>query len=261
MLTMSFPGLRTFSILTLPVLFILTSLTQKTDAANVVADLSQRLVPITTGFSGTDVLLFGAIDPGDGGRKDVIVTVKGPSNPIKIRKKDKIAGVWLKTASASFKSAPGFYAVFGSRPLEEILPDFELDTSEIGLDHLSLNTEHSRFSPNIEIEWRDALTRNMQNEGLYSSQVGRITMLSEQLFRTDLHLPANVPTGTYTIGFYTVENNSIVGGQTMPLIVRKAGIGAWVYKFSHKSPALYGIICVLIAIAAGYASFAAFRRA
>ncbi len=36
-------------------------------AAPLIADLSKHLVAITTGFAGTDVLLFGAIeDPGDG---------------------------------------------------------------------------------------------------------------------------------------------------------------------------------------------------
>ena len=44
-------------------------------AEAVVADLSKRLVAITTGFAGTDVLLFGAVQ-GDG---DIVVVVRGPT--------------------------------------------------------------------------------------------------------------------------------------------------------------------------------------
>lgn len=232
----------------------------KTFAADVVADLSKRLVPITTGFSGTDVLLFGAIDPIDSKEKDVIVTVTGPKDSIRIRKKERIAGVWINSNSALFKSAPAFYAAFATRPLEDIASTLELESSEIGIDNLALASAYSRFSPNLEQEWQQALIRNMAAAKLYRSDIGSVTMLSDQLFRTDLHLPANVPTGTYTVGFYTVKNNRVIGAQSMPLIVRKAGLGAWIYDFAHRSPALYGIICVIIAIVAGYASYFAFRR-
>ena len=240
--------------------FLLMFSPAKTFSADVVADLSKRLVPITTGFSGTDVLLFGAIDPSDNQDKDVIVTVKGPTEGVRIRKKDRVAGVWINSNLALFKSAPGFYAAFATKPLEEIISPLELESAEIGIEQLPLKTAHGRFSPNLELEWRQALARNMETASLYRTDVGQVTMLSDQLFRTDLHLPANVPTGTYTIGFYTVKDNRVVGAQSMPLIVRKAGLGAWIYDFAHHSPALYGIICVLIAIVAGYASYIAFRR-
>ena len=47
-------------------------------ATPLVADLSDYLVAITTGFSGTNVLLFGAIDePGD-----VVVVVRGSDRPV-----------------------------------------------------------------------------------------------------------------------------------------------------------------------------------
>ena len=43
-------------------------------AQTLVADLSSHLVSVTTGFAGTDLLLFGAVaDEGD-----VVVVVRGP---------------------------------------------------------------------------------------------------------------------------------------------------------------------------------------
>ena len=245
---------------TLLAALLIMSVTKPASSADVVADLSKRLVPITTGFSGTDVLLFGAIDPKDNQDKEVIVTIKGPADSVRLRKKEKIAGVWINSNSALFTNAPGFYAAFASHPLEEIASPLELEGSEIGIENLPLHTARKRFSPNLEAEWQQALVRNMSAAGLYKSEVGTVTMLSDQLFRTELHLPANVPTGTYTVSFYTVKDQRVVGAQSMPLIVRKAGIGAWLYDFAHRSPALYGIICVIIAIVAGYASYIAFRR-
>ena len=55
-------------------------------ADTLVADLSKRLVAITTGFAGTDVLLFGAID----GEGDVVVVVRGPEKQVTMHRKSRV---------------------------------------------------------------------------------------------------------------------------------------------------------------------------
>ena len=70
-------------------------------AAPPVVDLDDHLVAITTGFSGTEVLLFGTVDePGD-----VVVVVRGPTRPIRMFRKSRIAGIWVNTASMTFERA------------------------------------------------------------------------------------------------------------------------------------------------------------
>ena len=59
-------------------------------ANSLVADLSRHLVAITTGFVGTDVLLFGATD--DAG--DVVVIVPGPDRSVVVHRKSRVLGVW-----------------------------------------------------------------------------------------------------------------------------------------------------------------------
>ena len=46
----------------IPVLLVLMFTTGAARAESLVADLSSHLVAITTGFTGTDLLLFGAMD-------------------------------------------------------------------------------------------------------------------------------------------------------------------------------------------------------
>ncbi len=45
-----------------------------TRAQPLVADLSRHFIAITSGFDGTEVLLFGAID----GEGDLVIVVRGP---------------------------------------------------------------------------------------------------------------------------------------------------------------------------------------
>ena len=76
----------------LPILSIGT-VTKKAVADPLVVDLSNHLVAITTGFTGTKVLLFGAVE--DEG--DVIVTVRGPDQDMVVSPHLKFC--WI-TASA-----------------------------------------------------------------------------------------------------------------------------------------------------------------
>src|SRR5437660_3375508 len=63
-----------------------------------VADLTSHLIAITTGFSGASVVLFGAID----GRGDVVVVVRGPDREMTVRRKSRIAGIWVNTRAVTF---------------------------------------------------------------------------------------------------------------------------------------------------------------
>ena len=62
-------------------------------AGRVVADLSQSNVSITSGFHGTELLLFGAVDGQD--TDDIIVVINGPPTDIAQHRKAKVAGIWI----------------------------------------------------------------------------------------------------------------------------------------------------------------------
>ena len=61
-------------------------------------------------LTGAELLLFGAILY-PGGRTptrplDVLVVLKGPVQPMIVREKQKIAGIWMNADSNRFRSAP-----------------------------------------------------------------------------------------------------------------------------------------------------------
>ena len=89
-----------------------------------VPDVSQREVEIAYSFTGAELLLFGAILY-PGGRvperaPDVVVVVKGPTESITIREKEKVAGVWVNATALRYRSAPSFYAAASSRPIRDM---------------------------------------------------------------------------------------------------------------------------------------------
>lgn len=129
-----------------------------------VADLSKHLVAITTAFSGTDVLLFGATD----GPGDVVLVVRGPPTRKVVRKKARVAGlIWANRDSVTYENVPAFYQVFSSRPLEDVAPRSVLSRHQIGTENLSFTRVAQSVTDSFVPGFRAALVRLKQKQSLY----------------------------------------------------------------------------------------------
>lgn len=225
--------------------------------APLIADLSNHLVAITTGFTGTDVLLFGTID----GPGDVVVTVTGEREEVTVRRKERVAGIWINTRRVRFAEVPRFYAAASSRPVGDILSPTLLTRHQIGTANLRLVPDPAaRLEPAELNAFRAALLRLRQGDESFQREVGAVQFLGTRLFRANLHVPATVPTGTLTVAVYLVRDGQVVNAQTTPLVVSKIGLGAEVYEFAHRQALLYGLIAVTIALVAGWGAGAIFRK-
>ena len=217
-------------------------------AQELIADLSDHLVQITTGFTGSKVLLFGAIE----GAGDVVVVVRGPISRAVVRRKGRVAGVWVNQERAVFDTVPAFYFVSSSRPTAEFLPPAVAARHQIGSANLRLGGTHNAYS--------EALIRNQVRRGLYGASEGQVAFMGQRLFRTLVEFPANVPTGSYTVEVYLIRDGEIAGAQTTPLEIRKAGLEAEIFQFAHRYAVYYGLIAIVLALMAGWAAGVIFRR-
>ncbi|MBM3600527.1 MAG: hypothetical protein FJX35_20185 [Alphaproteobacteria bacterium] len=244
------------TILTAGALAAVVATTSPASSQLLIADHAPHLIKVTTDFTGTEVLLFGAIE-NDG---DVVVVISGPESSVTVRRKERFAGLWINRYQMTFPRAPAFYAVAASRPIEELAPANVLERHQIGVRHLRLQPAEVN-APVAEIGlFRAALVRNKQRAGLYSTEVGKVTFLGNRLFRTSIELPANIPVGSYTVNAYFVRGEQVVSAQATPLAISKIGVGADVYEFAHNQAAWYGLLAIAIAVAAGWLASVAFRK-
>ncbi len=225
-------------------------------AEALVADLTNHLIAITTGFTGASVVLFGAID----GPGDVAVVVRGPNREITVRRKSRIAGIWVNSREMIFANVPSFYFVAASRPLEEIVSPATAAFYRLGVTNLEMKSE-GMAPPQVADEFVTALVRTQQHARLFPNSVGKVNFIGERLFRTTIEFPSNVPTGTYLVQVFLVRDKDVVSGQTTPLVVSKVGLDADVFGFAGRQPALYGAIAVLAAMVAGWLASLPFRGA
>ncbi len=237
--------------------------------APLVTDLSDHLISITSSYTGTDLLLFGAIDlPEDQifspeTRGDVVVVVRGPGQDMVVRRKERIAGIWVNTDAMTFGAVPGFYNVVSTRPLADLAPERVLERHQMGVDRLRLTalkpaTAEAAGEPLGE--YRDAVVRNLKRQGVYSERIGEITFPGNTLFRTRIHFPADVPPGNYRAEVYLIRDGRVESAQSSPIFIDKIGMGRTINNFAHRHPAFYGIIAVILALLAGWGAAAVFRN-
>jgi uncharacterized protein (TIGR02186 family) len=234
-------------------LFVFAALPAR--AQPLVADLSSHLIAITAGFAGTELLLFGATE----GEGDVVVLVRGPEGETAVRRKSRVAGIWMNTDEIRFAGVPAFYRVAASRPLGEFLTPALRQRHQIGAEFLRLAPLREANIETVQA-FRAGLVRNKERLQLFEPEPGRVTFLGPRLVRTRIQFPANVPTGAYTVEVLLIRNGQVAAAQSTPMFVSKVGVGAEIYDFAHAYAALYGLIAVFIAVFAGWAAGAIFKK-
>jgi len=225
-------------------------------AQSVVADLSQNAVSITADFSGSEILVFGAIAAEV--PVDVIVAVSGPLEPVTVRKKDRVAGIWINTEGVEIDSAPTFYKVATSGPLTDVLKDVEDLRHRISIVRAIRSVGAPDEVANA-VRFTDALIRIRAGNGLYRVEEGAVTVQKNALFRTTIALPASLVEGDYTARVFLTHEGDVLATYETALDVRKVGLERWIYTLAHEQPLLYGLLSLAIAIIAGWAASAFFQ--
>jgi uncharacterized protein (TIGR02186 family) len=228
-----------------------------------VPDVSARSIEIRYTFAGAQLLLFGAIlYPGGKVPKrpaDIVVVLKGPVEPIVVREKQKIAGIWMNADKNRFRSAPSYYAVASSRPVRELVDERTAAIFELGLQDLQLSPGGGAL-PEKERRFEAGLLDLRKRQGLYVEQPGGVEISDGVLYRARIAIPSQVPVGTYTAETFLIDRGKVIAAATRDVEVGKAGFERFVALAARQHGFLYGLASVVLSLGLGWAAAMAFRR-
>ena len=232
--------------------------TAPASAEDLVSGISQDTIQITSNYTGTDIVVFGAIERAQMAQgRDIVVVVRGPEEPMTVRRKDRVAGVWVNRDAARFEGLPAYYYLASTRPVDKIAPPQALGRYGVGIQYLYPSAVGSHHDPHFFLE---AAKRYHQRVGLYAENPGSIDFLSETLFRTRVPVPAGVTRGQYNVEVYLFRGGDVVSAQSTPLFVDATGLERRLFNMAHDAPLLYGLACVFMAMLLGWISSVLFRR-
>ena len=235
---------------------------------SVQADVSARNVAVTSSFNGTEIVIFGAVDnsqqpSAESGYYDVLIVVEGVPTRTVARRKNNVAGLWLNTAAATFDLVPSYYAIASTRPIDEITSEEFRATHGIGFQHLRFAPAFGQaqaLSTEDLAEFRRAIIRLKRKQGLYVQDPFSVAFIGRSLFRATIELPANVTVGPFETRVYLFREEKLLSQYAVRLNLEREGVERHLHAFAFGYPTLYGLMTVMIAVAAGLTASTVFRK-
>jgi uncharacterized protein (TIGR02186 family) len=232
-------------------------------ADDLVSGLSTDLIQITSNFTGTDIVLFGAIEPtedtGPAKDQDLVIVIRGPDIDMMVRRKTPVLGIWVNREQIAFGGMPGYYFLASTRPIDDIASLSTLERFRIGTANLEPVVK-GKVDPNEVSAFRAAAIRDRKREHLYWESPTGIDFLSRTLFRARIPVPAAVPPGQYRAEVYLFRGGTVVSAQSSPLFIDKSGFERRVYNYAYDASLAYGSAAVVMAFAFGWLGFLIFRQ-
>ena len=231
-----------------------------------VPDVSQRDIEIQYSFTGANLLLFGAILypqgrlPDDDKPTDIVVVVKGPTQSILVREKAKLGGlIWVNSSRLRYRSAPSFYAIASSKPIEQMLDARTRAIYELGVSSLQLSP-----ASNAALQEQDRFARGLADlkarSRLYVESPGAVEITEGVLYRARLMIPARVPVGRFTAETFLIRDGRVLAAATRDIEIRKSGFERFVARAADRHAVVYGLVAVALSVLFGWAAGQIARR-
>lgn len=235
-------------------------------ASDLPAAVAEEQIAVSSDYRGSFVTVFG-VNPDRRGRGDIVVVVRGPNEAATVMRKRRVLGLWINGDPVRFSEAPSFFAVLSNRPLRQIanaqaIWRYRLDPAASAQ---LASTVPAGADPSA---YRAALVRLRRSQGLYQEYSGRalperrggLTMYQGGLFRAVVRLPANAPIAQYHADTYLFRTGRLISSQRIPIGIARVGVERRIHDLATNASVIYGIVTVLLALAAGWAAAVLFRR-
>lgn len=220
-----------------------------------VPEVSQHKVEVRQGFTGTELLLFGAIlDPAGhaaGNDYDIIVVLKGPAQPVRLREKERFLGIWVNAASTDMRSVPTFFSVASSRPIDQVVDAKTAAIYEFGTRQIQLSPS-GVIDPDEQARFSAGLVDLKTRQGLYQQAEGGVTISNNVLYQARIKLPSNVVTGTYTAETFAINRGHVIASALAEVEVEKVGFERVVADGAANWSLAYGLLAVIMSVGMGY---------
>lgn len=234
-------------------------------AESLTVSLSSERVAITSNYTGSSVVVFGAIERDAqtvprAGEYAIVVTVRGPPQPIVVREKEPFGPLWLNREEQRFPAAPAYIGVFASGPLAAIADEPVRKRLRLGLQAIVEAPDFTRGRGRRDRPFREALVRLKDAERLYITNEAGVTFLTPALFRASVPLPAIAPPGGYEVEVVLLLDGVALSRVESRFHLFKMGFEEQVGAIARNWSLAYGLVTAACAVLFGWIASIVFRR-
>ena len=238
--------------------WMLTLLLSVPCAAEPSFQLKPSRVEVDLFFRGAKLVATGTV-PAD---CRVVLKLEGERRPVTYRRKDKRGPLWISTGRVVFDSLPGLYAIAASSDSSEVVR--QLEAIGEGFDALRQSVAIEQAPPGDDGFVFNEFLRLESGRGLYSVRNGAIVLSDRDRvfadFRAEFRIPAAVRPGVYRATLYCFRERHPVSQTVRTFSVEKIGLVRAISDVAFRNGGLYGVVSVVVALAAGLVVGVIFRK-
>lgn len=235
-------------------------LTGMARAEGLVVSLSSQHVNINSTYTGAQLAVFGVVlrDARSATRAsnyDVLITMKGPSGLVTVRRKEPFGPVWLNREQRKFGDVPAVLSLISTRPMQEIAaPEF--------VDRFGMRLESHVLPKSLpgSDEFAAALIRLKQDDALFTVHEGGVGFIAPDVFRATLDVPGIGPLGVYNVDVALYAGGVRIAQAETFFTVGKVGFEQLIAREARDHGVLYGMATAAMALAFGWLASVIFRR-
>ncbi len=212
-------------------------------------------------YHGSEVSVSGTSGQGT----DIVIKITSPEAEQILRKKGKAAGLlWMNVGELRFERTSNLYFLHSTQKINDILSQDEMDRYVIGYLALKKNIEIEKINDEDEkAKWFDEFIKFKELSRFYTISSGQIALNqteSGQNYSIKLKWPYQAPPGEYLATVYAVKDKKVVEKAEAKMIVEQVGIVKALANMAKNNGAVYGIISIVAALAAGFGVGMVFRK-
>jgi hypothetical protein len=219
-------------------------------------DINPKVLRVGTFFVGGQITISGEL----GEAEDCVVEVSGPAVSSLYDIKGRMGPFWMNLEQVELDKAPGMYVLL--LPAGDSWPD-RVALLGLGLEQVKAHLAVSHTDRTKDDVFQMFLDLK-RSEGLYAELRDAVSYTpannGRKRFTAELRLPSSVACGKYVITASVVAGTTKVGELAGELVVREDGFIKLVHDLARKRSLVYGILAVVVALAAGSIMGLLFKR-
>jgi Putative transmembrane protein (Alph_Pro_TM) len=246
------------------------------DSANdLTAQVTPSVVAMGTFYGGAKVRVQGTTVAGS----SLVVVVRGAEVTEIFNKVGRVGPIWVNTGKVLISGVPSVCLVFSSCPVCNCLCRSELDRCELDAaalkKRIQVKPQHQGGEP-IADDFLKLKVRQgkyqMEGGGIQFGEVEPAAPVNQASFETpspagaalserqagvmpytlEFVWPKTAAPGTYAVRVYACRDNMVRESLEVPLRVQEVGFPALIASTARDHPAAYGVICIVVAMLAGF---------
>ncbi len=202
-------------------------------------------------YGGASLKVEGTVAPG----AQVLVVVRGPEAAEAFNKKGRFGPVWVNVGHVSISGVPSLFLRYSSGPVKDMLTRESLNQDQ--LDDAAIKAQMVVEPKAMDQETiRDNYLSLKSQQGFYKEVEGAVKLGTPGPggvpFVLDLPWSRKAPPALYDVTAYECRDGLVAAKTTARLEVRETGLPEKIAALAKNRVYLYGMLCVLIAMVAGF---------